>query len=88
MGMGNSVTRNIGMLSSGPESRKCNSAPIKSKNCFKYSMLFYSVSEDEFKDIMRVKDVDGDGFISIKEFLNKEGSASKQSDLAFQLLDK
>ena len=51
-------------------------------------MLFYSVSEEEFKEIMRVKDVDGDGFISIKEFLNKEGSASKQSDLAFQLLDK
>ena len=83
MGMGNSVTRNIGMLSSGPESRKCKCAPIKSKKYF-----FYSVSEDEFKDIMRVKDVDGDGFISIKEFLNKEGSASKQSDLAFQLLDK
>ena len=58
------------------------------KKCFKYSKYFYSVSEDEFKDIMRVKDVDGDGFISIKEFLNKEGSASKQSDLAFQLLDK
>ena len=51
-------------------------------------MFFHSVSEEEFKDIMRVKDVDGDGFISIKEFLNKEGSASKQSDLAFQLLDK
>ena len=46
------------------------------------------MSEEEFKDIMRVKDADGDGFISIKEFLNKEQSSSKQSDLAFQLLDK
>ena len=52
------------------------------------SQIIYSVSEEEFKDIMRVKDADGDGFISIKEFLNKEQSSSKQSDLAFQLLDK
>lgn len=51
-------------------------------------MIFYSVSEEEFQEIMRIKDADGDGFISIKEFLNKEGSKSKQSDLAFQLLDK
>ena len=59
--------------------------------CFhkiRINRMFYSVSEEEFKEIMRVKDADGDGFISIKEFLNKEGSASKQTDLAFQLLDK
>lgn len=55
---------------------------------FLISQIIYSVSEEEFKDIMRVKDADGDGFISIKEFLNKEQSSSKQSDLAFQLLDK
>ena len=72
------------MLSRDPESRKSKWLYDR----FLISQIIYSVSEEEFKDIMRVKDADGDGFISIKEFLNKEQSSSKQSDLAFQLLDK
>ena len=72
------------MLSRDPESRKSKCQLDR----FLISQIIYSVSEEEFKDIMRVKDADGDGFISIKEFLNKEQSSSKQSDLAFQLLDK
>ena len=73
------------MLSRDPESRK---SKWYKYDRFLISQIIYSVSEEEFKDIMRVKDADGDGFISIKEFLNKEQSSSKQSDLAFQLLDK
>ena len=72
------------MLSRDPESR--NASLIFDR--FLISQIICSLSEEEFKDIMRVKDADGDGFISITEFLNKERSSSKQSDLAFQLLDK
>ena len=49
--------------------------------------IFYRISEEEFQDIMKIKDADNDGSISIKEFLNK-GPTMHKSDLAFQLLDK
>ena len=37
---------------------------------------------------MKIKDTDGDGTISIKEFLNTNPTKNKKSDLAFKLLDK
>ena len=49
--------------------------------------IFRRISEEEFQDIMKIKDADNDGSISIKEFLNK-GPTMHKSDLAFQLLDK
>jgi len=47
-----------------------------------------NITEEEFQEIMKIKDTDGDGTISIKEFLNTNPTKNKKSDLAFKLLDK
>ena len=51
-------------------------------------MNVFRITEDEFRDIIKIKDADGDGFISCKEFLEMRGGSSKKSDLAFEILDK
>ena len=53
-------------------------------NCF----FPFRITEEEFQEIMKIKDADGDGTISIKEFLNTNPTKNKKSDLAFKLLDK
>ena len=54
-------------------------------NCFFFP---FRITEEEFQEIMKIKDADGDGTISIKEFLNTNPTKNKKSDLAFKLLDK
>jgi len=57
------------------------------KEIIKMSKL--NITDEEFNQIVSMKDVDEDGRISINEFLNTTNSgARKQNDLAFQLLDK
>ena len=48
----------------------------------------FRISEAEFQEIVKVKDANGDGFISCKEFLERREGSSKKSDIAFDILDR
>ena len=67
--------------------KRQNISTLYSSKTFRLMTIFRRISEEEFQDIMKIKDTDNDGSISIKEFLNK-GPTMHKSDLAFQLLDK
>lgn len=58
------------------------------KTCKGVLINIFRITADEFQDIIKMKDADGDGFISFKEFLERKEPSSKKSDLAFEILDK
>ena len=88
MEMGGCLMMNIGMSLKSPNWSKYFSNYIT--HLLRVNKYFiHSISESEFQEILRVKDSDNDGYISVKEFLNStKGTSIKKSDLAFQLLDK
>ena len=84
MVMGNCPMKNTGMLFRSQES----SRNIIIHDNYVLTIAIFSITEEEFQEIMKIKDTDGDGTISIKEFLNTNPTKNKKSDLAFKLLDK
>ena len=83
MVMGNCPMKNTGMLFRSQELSK-----IIIIHDYLLTIALFSITEEEFQEIMKIKDTDGDGTISIKEFLNTNPTKNKKSDLAFKLLDK
>ena len=53
-----------------------------------FLIKMFRISEAEFQEIVKVKDANGDGFISCKEFLERREGSSKKSDIAFDILDR